>query len=140
MEHAGAGTIEMGDMSSTTNESKATGASPLEPTQAGSGAWSERLRALKNVPLVLGILWQAGRSIVVWGLILRVVQPAVSLGIGIVAAEIVYGVTKAIERQSPLAHFWWWVGAEVALALFSGFLPAPWITPTRFSPTAIPTT
>ena len=80
------------------------------------------MRALRNVPLVLRILWQAGRSIVVWGLVLRVIQPVVSLGIGIVAAEIVYGVTKAIEHEPALAHFWWWVGAEVGLALLNGVL------------------
>jgi ATP-binding cassette, subfamily B, bacterial len=95
---------------------------PELAAQGGGSAWAERVRALRNVPLVLRILWQAGRSIVVWGLVLRVIQPVVSLGIGVVAAEIVYGVTKAIEHEPALAYFWWWVGAEVGLALLSGVL------------------
>jgi ATP-binding cassette, subfamily B, bacterial len=85
-------------------------------------AWGDRVRALRNVPLVLKILWQAGRSVVVWGLILRVVQPAVTLAIGIVASYIVYGVTLALEHRPQLHHFWWIAAAEVALALFNGIL------------------
>ncbi len=85
-------------------------------------AWAERLRALRNVPHVLRILWQAGKSIVTWGLILRVIQPAVTLGIGIVAAQIVYGVTRTIEHQPQLHHFWWLVGGEIGLALLNGIL------------------
>ncbi len=109
-------------MTSATNGSNPTDASPLEPAQAQGSAWGERVRALKNVPLVLKILWQAGRSVVAWGLILRVVQPVVSFAIGVVAAQIIYGVTRAIERQPSLPHFWWWVGGEVGLALFNGIL------------------
>ncbi len=107
-------------MSSPADEIKQQRA-PAE--QGGHGtAWADRVRALKNVPLVLKILWQAGHSVVLWGLVLRVIQPVVSLGIGIVAAEIVYGVTKAIEHLAPLPHFWWWVGSEVGLALLNGLL------------------
>jgi ATP-binding cassette subfamily B protein len=50
------------------------------------------------------------------------VQPACTLGIGIVAAEIVYGVTLAIEHHPQIHHFWWLVAAEIALALFNGML------------------
>src|SRR5579875_110642 len=85
-------------------------------------AWAERIRALHNVPLVLKILWQAGRSSVTWGLILRVIQPGSILAIAWVAAQIVGGVAAAITHQRPLPHFWWWVAAEVILALFNGLL------------------
>ena len=85
-------------------------------------AWRDRVQALRNVPPVLKIMWNSGRSAVTWGLVLRVVQPVTSLGIGIVAARIVYGVTLSIEHKPPLHHFWWLVAAEVGLALFSGIL------------------
>ncbi|HEX4006340.1 MAG TPA: ABC transporter ATP-binding protein [Acidobacteriaceae bacterium] len=85
-------------------------------------AWGDRVRALKNVPLVLKILWDAGRSIVTWGLVLRVIVPVVQLGIGIVAAKIVTGVANALERQPQFPHFWWWVEGEVVLALVTGIL------------------
>lgn len=108
-------------MSSSADHEKLNGDSSKPPRDgAESSAWADRVRALRNVPLVLKILWRAGRSIVVWGLVLRVIQPVITLAIGIVAAQIVYGVTKAIEHQSPLPYFWWWVGAEVCLALLNG--------------------
>ncbi|HEY6448854.1 MAG TPA: ABC transporter ATP-binding protein [Acidobacteriaceae bacterium] len=89
---------------------------------ATHSAWRDRVHALKNVPLVLKILWQAGRSVVTWGLVLRVVQPVVTLGIVSVAAKIVTGVANALEHKPQFPHFWWWVGAEVTLALIVGVL------------------
>jgi ATP-binding cassette subfamily B protein len=68
------------------------------------------------------MMWTAGRGVVVWGLALRIVQPVLSLGIGIVAAKIVGGVAAAIMHGPRLQHFWWWVCAEVALALINSFL------------------
>jgi ATP-binding cassette subfamily B protein len=107
-------------------EDPTSGAEPnqaqSEQSTAENGAWGERVRALRNVPLVLKILWDAGRSVVTWGLILRVIVPVVQLGIGIVAARIVTGVANAIERKPQFPHFWWWVGGEVALALLNGIL------------------
>ena len=85
-------------------------------------AWADRIHALRNVPHVLKILWESGHSVVVWGLSLRIVQPAISFGIGLVAAEIIGGVAAAIDHAPPLAHFWWWVVAEVGLALLNGIL------------------
>ncbi|HUY80248.1 MAG TPA: ABC transporter ATP-binding protein [Acidobacteriaceae bacterium] len=92
--------------------------SPSKPHQA----WGDRIRALRNVPAVLRIVWEAGKSIVVWGLILRVVVPLLGLGIGIVAAKIVTGVARALEHQPQFPYFWWLVAAEVALALLTGIL------------------
>ena len=40
--------------------------------QSSRNAWRERVQALKNVPPVLGILWQSGPAVVVWGLVLRI--------------------------------------------------------------------
>lgn len=85
-------------------------------------AWGDRVRALRNVPLVLKILWEAGRSVVTWGLILRVIVPVLQLGIGIVAARIVTGVANALTHKPQFPHFWWWVAAEVGLALLTGIL------------------
>jgi ATP-binding cassette subfamily B protein len=68
------------------------------------------------------MMWTAGRGVVVWGLALRIVQPVLSLGIGIVAAKIVGGVAAAIMHGPMLQHFWRWVCAEVALAAINSFL------------------
>jgi ATP-binding cassette subfamily B protein len=84
-------------------------------------AWGDRIRALRNTPPVLRMMWTAGRSVVVWGLVLRVLQPVLgNLGVVFVAAEIIGGVAAAILHAKPLPHFWWWVAAEVGLALLNG--------------------
>jgi len=67
------------------------------------------------------MLWTAGRSVVVWGLVLRVLQPVLgNLGVVYVAARIIGGVAAAILHGKPLPHLWWWVAAEVGLALLNG--------------------
>ena len=85
-------------------------------------AWGDRIRALKNVPPVLHIMWESGPAVVTWGLVLRVVVPLLQLGIGVVAARIITGVARALQRQPQLPHFWWLVGVEVGLALLNGIL------------------
>ena len=85
-------------------------------------AWGDRIRALKNVPPVLHIMWESGPSVVTWGLVLRVVVPLLQLGIGVVAARIITGVARALQHQPQLPHFWWLIGSEVALALLNGIL------------------
>ncbi|WP_446744037.1 ABC transporter ATP-binding protein [Silvibacterium acidisoli] len=91
--------------------------------QSGShSAWGDRIRALKNVPQVLRIVWQSGPSVVTWGLILRIIVPVLGLLIGIVAAKILDGVSRAFQHQPQFPHFWWLVAAEVALALLTGIL------------------
>jgi ATP-binding cassette subfamily B protein len=92
-------------------------------TQSGSqSAWGDRIRALRNVPAVLRIVWDSGRSVVTWGLILRVIVPVLGLFIGIVAAKIITGVARALHHQPQFHYFWWLVVSEVALALLTGIL------------------
>ena len=85
-------------------------------------AWGDRIRALKNVPAVLRIVWESGKSVVTWGLILRVIVPVLGLFIGIIAARIVTGVAAALEHKPQIPHFWWLVASEGALALLTGIL------------------
>src|ERR1700759_1384910 len=94
-----------------------------EETQSSShSAWGDRIRALRNVPAVLRIMWDSGRSVVAWGLILRVIVPVLGLLIGIVAARIITGVARALEHQPQFPHFWWLVASEVVLALLTGIM------------------
>lgn len=94
-----------------------------ENSQSGSqSAWGDRIRALRNVPAVLRIVWTSGRSVVTWGLILRVIVPLLGLMIGIVAAKIITGVARALQHQPQFPYFWWLVASEVALALLTAIL------------------
>ena len=88
-------------------------------------AWGDRIRALRNVPPVLRILWKSGPAVVTWGLALRVIVAAMPWGIGWVAHLIINGVDNALHHQPLPPHYWWIVGAEVGLALvFAAFMRA----------------
>jgi len=89
---------------------------------ATHNAWGDRIRALRNVPPVLRILWDSGPAVVTWGLILRVLVAFMPWAIGKAASLIIGGVKEAIDRQPLPTHFWWIVAAEVIFALITGAL------------------
>ncbi|WP_350449083.1 ABC transporter ATP-binding protein [Paracidobacterium acidisoli] len=68
---------------------------------------------------MLHILWESGPAVVTWGIILRVIFAALPWGIARVAAWIVQGVEQVIRHEGLRPHFWWIVGAEVALAVLT---------------------
>jgi ATP-binding cassette subfamily B protein len=84
--------------------------------------WRERISALKNVPPVLGILWESGRTVVTWGLILRVVVATLPFALTKVAAWILGHVQGAIAHQGLPPIFWWIVLLEVGLAVFANII------------------
>jgi ATP-binding cassette, subfamily B, bacterial len=90
--------------------------------QSSRNAWRERVQALKNVPPVLGILWQSGPAVVVWGLVLRILVAALPAAIAYVAAQIINGVQHVFSHQGLVPHFWWLVGLEAGLNVLSGLL------------------
>ena len=86
-------------------------------------AWEKRLNALRNVPAVLRIVWQAGPVVVCWGLILRLMTALSPVALLAVARVILDSIVGYLARQHPLRpHFWWWVGLEFAIAGVSAFL------------------
>jgi ATP-binding cassette subfamily B protein len=93
-----------------------------KPQSGSHSAWADRIRALRNVPAVLRIVWDSGRSVVTWGLVLRVIVPLLQLATASVAAKIITGVTRSLHHQPQFQHFWWYVVAEVVLALITGIL------------------
>jgi ATP-binding cassette subfamily B protein len=90
--------------------------------QSSRNAWRERVQALKNVPPVLGILWQSGPAVVVWGLVLRILVAALPAAIAYIASQIINGVQYYFSHKALLPHFWWLVGIEAALNVFNGLL------------------
>lgn len=80
-------------------------------------AWDERLRALRNIPPVLRIVWDSGHSVVVWSCALRLAAGLVPLSTLAVTRWIIDAVVDHVSKKQPLAHaFWWYVGLEFALA------------------------
>src|SRR5277367_5689571 len=90
--------------------------------QSLQNAWGDRIRALKNVPPVLKILWDSGPQVVAWGLILRVFVAIMPWAIARVAAWIINGVEQVLRHQGLPPRFWWIVGLEVGLEVLTGIL------------------
>src|ERR1700723_3466179 len=90
--------------------------------QSSRNAWRERVQALKNVPPVLGILWQSGPAVVVWGLLLRILVAALPAAIAGVAALILNGVQHYFTDKTLSPQFWWLVGIEAGLNVMLGLL------------------
>jgi len=84
--------------------------------------WRERVRALRNMPPVLKILWESGPSVVTWGLILRLIVATVPFGIAKVAQYIINGIASVLRGGSLPVHFWWLVGTEVGLNILLGLI------------------
>ncbi|TAM83941.1 MAG: ABC transporter ATP-binding protein [Acidobacteria bacterium] len=86
--------------------------------QTFGNAWKDRLRALKNVPPGLRIVWEAGPRVVTAGLVLQVLSALIPIGIAAVSAIIIGEVAAVANGHQPLAPvFWWLVAAEFGLAL-----------------------
>jgi ATP-binding cassette subfamily B protein len=94
----------------------------VDPTQNPGNAWADRLSALKNIPPVLHFVWESGPSVVFWNIAIRILVAFLPVGIGIIGRFIIDGVNR-IRVNLPLPqHFWWLVGAEMALAVLTGIL------------------
>ena len=86
-------------------------------------AWAKRLNALRNVPAIMGIVWESGPSVVLWGLILRLITSLSPVALLAVARIILDSIVGYLSRaHNLLPHFWWWVSLEFAIAGISSFL------------------
>ena len=94
-----------------------------EPQQPFLSAWKDRLRALKNVPPVLRIVWDSGPSVVFLGLAVRVVASLVPVSLAWVTKLIIDLINAIVQHKATLsAHLWWLAGAEFTLAILGGVL------------------
>ncbi len=85
--------------------------------------WRERLRALKNMPPVLRILWDSGPAVVAWGLILRLVVALLPFALAKVAQYIIQDLADRVGKGAALpANFWVLVGTEVGLNVIFGLV------------------
>ena len=96
--------------------------SPQRSQENFQGAWAKRLQALRNIPSVLRIIWEASPAVVTWGLALRMITALTPVGMLAIAKVIIDSVVSYISGGVVRPHFWWWVGGEFALASISTFL------------------
>ncbi len=112
-------------MSSILNDAQLTAQSreaKSEPPKGPGNAWGDRLRALRNVPPVLHIVWESGRAVVFANITLRIVVAFLPVGIGIIGRFIIDGVNRIRLHQPLPVHFWWLVAAEMTLSVIIGIL------------------
>src|ERR1700691_1733400 len=83
--------------------------------------WSERLKALRNIPPVMRIVWDAAPGVVISTLFFRLVAALIPLSILAVTRFIIDSVNQL--KQTPLPHiFWWMVLLEFVLAGVATFM------------------
>jgi len=68
------------------------------------------------------MLWNSGRAVVTWGIVLRLLVAASPWAIARVAAWILNGVEQMLRGGAMPLHFWRMVALEIALALLTGLL------------------
>jgi ATP-binding cassette, subfamily B, bacterial len=85
--------------------------------------WRQRMAALRNVPPVLGIVWQSGPLVVTLGLVARVVASFLPLALLWITKLIIDYIVHAVTTHTAVPrHFWWLVGAEFSLAACTALL------------------
>jgi ATP-binding cassette, subfamily B, bacterial len=85
--------------------------------------WRERVSALRNVPAVLRIVWESGRTVVVLGVVFRVVASVLPLALLWITKLIIDGIVHAVTTHQAVAvRLWWLVAAEFLLAIFGSVL------------------
>jgi ATP-binding cassette subfamily B protein len=86
-------------------------------------ATRNRLRALRNIPPVLKIVWESAPAIVTWGILLRVIVATLPLAVLVVAGRIIDHIVGVVKNGQPLhPEFWYLVALEFAIAIFGGIL------------------
>lgn len=99
-----------------------TAQGPESSGESGS-AWSDRLRALKNIPPVLHFVWESGPSVVFWNLAVRIIVAFLPVAIGIIAGRYIINGINNIGFHRPLPwYFWYLVAGEAVLAILVGIL------------------
>ena len=74
------------------------------------------------MPPVLRILWESGRTVVSWGLVLRVIVAVLPFAVAKVAQYIINGIAGVLRGAALPSNFWELVATEVALNVFLGLI------------------
>jgi ATP-binding cassette subfamily B protein len=86
-------------------------------------SWRERLTALRNVPPVLGIVWQSGPAVVTAGLVFRLFAALLPMALLWITKLIIDAIVHTASTHQPVrSGFWWLVAAEFGLAVLSTVL------------------
>jgi ATP-binding cassette, subfamily B, bacterial len=85
--------------------------------------WNKRLAALRNVPPVLRLVWDAAPGVVAGGIALRLVSALIPLAVLSISKLIIDLVVDAVKHPGPIPQqMWWLLGAEFVLAALNQVL------------------
>ncbi len=85
--------------------------------------WRERITALRNVPAVLRFVWESGRTVVVLGLISRVIASLLPPALFWVSKLIIDTIYRILTTHQPIGtRLWWLVAVEFGLAVSTSIL------------------
>jgi ATP-binding cassette, subfamily B, bacterial len=85
--------------------------------------WRDRLSALRNVPTVLRFVWESGRTVVVLGLVSRVIASLLPPALFWVSKLIIDNIFRIVTTHQPISsRLWWLVAAEFAIAVSMGMV------------------
>ena len=85
--------------------------------------WQERLSALRNVPVVLRIVWESGGSVVAFNLIFRIFSSLLPMALLWVTKLIIDNIVHVASTHQPVPErLWYLVGIEFALAVLASVL------------------
>jgi ATP-binding cassette, subfamily B, bacterial len=85
--------------------------------------WRDRVSALRNVPTVLHFVWESGRTVVVLGLISRVIASLLPPALFWVSKLIIDAIFRIVTTHQPISRrLWWLVAVEFALAVGGGLV------------------
>jgi ATP-binding cassette, subfamily B, bacterial len=91
--------------------------------QPFQNTWRDRVRALRNVPPGLRIVWESGPHVAACGFLLRVVSALIPIGVVAVSAAIIASVVDVVKNHQAVSPwFWWLVALEFALAVAGSVL------------------
>jgi len=87
------------------------------------GKWRERAEALKHVPAVLRLVWQAAPFVVSAGIVLRLASALVPVATLAVSKWIIDLIVATVRHPGPVSPtIWWLVAVEFALVASNNLL------------------
>lgn len=85
--------------------------------------WQARLSALRNVPVVLRIVWESGGSVVAFNLIFRILSSLLPMALLWVTKLIIDIIVRVVSTHQPVPErLWYLVAIEFGLAVLASVL------------------
>jgi ATP-binding cassette subfamily B protein len=88
-----------------------------------TGAWQERMSAMRNLPPVLKFVWDSGPLVVVLGFVFRLLAALQPVALLYVSKLIIDAIVAILSRHQPIPHrLWWLVVTEFVIAVLGNVL------------------